>query len=312
MIMWMYRIVRLAQVSALCLVLVACTHNNIPVLPGKIVYSVEIYDGMGMSNISTDIYIMNPDGSDRTPLIFGKGHNNTPAWSPDGGQVIFGSHGLGSSSNLYVVNADGTNMHSLLRDEKGFGSLAWSPNGHEVIYIRGVMGGMQLFSMGDAKPRNFYVENASFCESPSWSIDGSYLAFDCMPEDSIYNHIYISKADGSALKCLTCNTSQADDLKPRWSPDGQYIGFVRKTYDSNGVISTFCVMDTAGQAQRPLFAEDKQFPGNIWDWAWSPDGQWIMLIEDENTSLLCMNVDGKQSYRLKDLPGEPTSLDWSR
>jgi Tol biopolymer transport system component/DNA-binding winged helix-turn-helix (wHTH) protein len=57
--------------------------------------------------------------------------------------------------------------------------------------------------------------------SPSWSPDGRRVAFDVQTGGQW--DIYISAVEGGALRRLTSN--QANDARPRWSRDGQWIYF---------------------------------------------------------------------------------------
>jgi Tol biopolymer transport system component len=53
----------------------------------------------------TDIYVMRPDGSGATRLTHDRAY--TPAWSPDGSQIVF------SAPGLFVMRADGSDITSL-------------------------------------------------------------------------------------------------------------------------------------------------------------------------------------------------------
>jgi len=59
---------------------------------------------------TSDIWLINPDGSGATNLTQGAG----PAWSPDGSRLVFDQDDV--AGDLWVVNRDGTGLHQLGTD----------------------------------------------------------------------------------------------------------------------------------------------------------------------------------------------------
>src|SRR2546429_3523781 len=52
----------------------------------------------------------------------------TPAWSPDGKQLVFTGYD-GGLSDLFVVNADGSNLRRLTNDKYAHLEPSWSADG---------------------------------------------------------------------------------------------------------------------------------------------------------------------------------------
>jgi TolB protein len=70
--------------------------------------------------------------------------------------------------------------------------------------------------------------------SPSWSADGSMVAFERSTEDVQGNYgedIYVMDADGTDVRQIT--SGQAFDHSPSFSPDGETIAFIRETYEES-------------------------------------------------------------------------------
>jgi Tol biopolymer transport system component len=84
-----------------------------------------------------DVWSMNPDGTARTNLTNHPAQDITPAWSPDGQRIAFGSD-RGGSYDIYVMNADGTGLSQLTTHAGSEWGPAWSPDGHSIVFHRQV------------------------------------------------------------------------------------------------------------------------------------------------------------------------------
>lgn len=71
----------------------------------------KIVVAMGVAGFGADwhIYMMNADGTNLTRLTPDRSPGETPAFSPDGNQIVFGSTAEGDSS-LYIMNSDGSDL----------------------------------------------------------------------------------------------------------------------------------------------------------------------------------------------------------
>jgi len=94
-------------------------------------------------NQASDIYTMNPDGSNLQQLTSfgpGGGFAQLGAWSPDGTQIAF--TGTASAANgpyqLWIMNSDGSNQRLLLNDDPSYGDWApsFSPDGSHIVFSR--------------------------------------------------------------------------------------------------------------------------------------------------------------------------------
>ena len=86
------------------------------------------------------------------------------------------------------------------------------------------------------------ISNNDF--SPTWSPDGSRIAFDSERDGNL--EVYVMNADGTGQTRLTDNP--AADGVPAWSPDGSRIAFMS---NRDGDYEIY-VMNTDGSGQTRL------------------------------------------------------------
>src|SRR5438874_2710686 len=111
------------------------------------------------------------------------GNNVYPAFSPDGGKIVFTSNRT-STSQVYVMNADGSGQTQLTFDAQPKDQVPdWSPDGSEIAYLADTHG-------------------ISDVVNPSWG------------------DIWVMNADGSDQHPIT---SGATYYGTAWSPDGSRI-----------------------------------------------------------------------------------------
>lgn len=192
-------------------------------------------------NLTSDIYIMDADGSNVVQLTDG-GYNVEPAWGPDNHTIAFAGKTSGSWSSMGVfvidVAADGGQGSRILFDFPGWVSQpAWSPDGRTITFSSDYRAYDILFDLyamnadgSDVRPLLegpfFWVDGLMFYFQSAWSPDGqsigvvvcSYAGDNCYPDSTIA----VVNADGSGLRVIAHAGSYAS---PTWSPDGQWIAY---------------------------------------------------------------------------------------
>ena len=135
------------------------------------------------------------------------------------------------------------------------------------------------------------TNNASIDSAPSFSPDGSKIAFDTNRDGN--GEIYQMNADGSNPVRLTNNA--ASDLMPNYSYDGASIVFVSNRDGNNEIYKMNA--DGSNQIRLTSDAANQSAP------AFSPDGQKIIFTVSAAQSpmrLFTMNADGSNQQQFPD------------
>ncbi|HUQ20690.1 MAG TPA: hypothetical protein VM099_13830 [Gemmatimonadaceae bacterium] len=218
------------------------------------------------------------------------GHNQQPAWSPDGKRIAFTSDRDGNSE-IYVMNADGSNQVRLTNNPSPDESPTWSPEGSRIAFTSSRdLGGSRfaIYTMNAAGGDQIRITSLGAADhSPSWSPDGKRIAF--ISNRGGVAGIWTIAPDGSESpegKLLTTDISAGSSLA--WSPDGRRIAFVRRDKAAVGSASpggrdAIFIMNGDGSGAALV--------NSGFHWAtsptWSPDGRQIAFtaVGDPNTGV---------------------------
>lgn len=247
---------------------------------GLIAYSAEEPDGR------IRIFAREADGTNPRAITdppAGETYDLDPAWAPDGSMIAFArssAHGI----SVFVVGADGGNERELTDPSLSAQEPEWSPDGSMIAFSTGCDRIMVMGADGTGVRTVFRGGQDQCPGSPTWSADGTSLAFDNDGE------LFLVGVDGTDPRNLT-NTFDVYESSPAWSPDGERIAFVRAA-DGDGSSEIWTMSPTgtdltlmAGGELRPLFSA-----------VWSPDGQYLLIEHDE--AVFRARPDGSDFQRL--------------
>lgn len=165
-----------------------------------------------------DIWVMNADGSSPVNLTPDPLPDTTderkPAWSPDGNRIAFSSN-RGGNFDIWIMRSDGTELRQLTSTLEYDTEPTWSPDGR-IAFRRSddlTSDVMVINAQGGTTRR---VARPGHELMPSWSPNGSFIAFAHFAPSGGPPQIYTMRPDGSALTLRTTEPAWNGGIEPSW------------------------------------------------------------------------------------------------
>lgn len=229
------------------------------------------------------IYVAHRDGSGRhrisgdVPFAYG------PIVSPDGAWVAFLAPAAADETGgrLLVAPIDGSKApidagHGRSVVSGQVPSVSWSPDGRDLAFAAADGGVSRIFVTrgigGDVAP---ITDGTVAADLPTWSPDGTRIAFRVTEPDGVHRHIWIAHPDGSGLESLNDMVARDSAFgKPSFSPvNGQLAYAVNYGFGSR----TRALVDSGSTHTTELWADglggyaEASIP-------FSPDGRYVAFI----------------------------------
>ena len=252
----------------------------------------------------TEIYSMNPDGSNQVNLTNNVSHEYESSWSPDKNQFVFVSERDGNPE-VYTMKLDGTTIKRLTNNSATERFPDWSPDGKEIVFYSQRNANQEIFLMNSDGSNQRKIDiSFGIHINPRWAPDANKIAFSStLAAEGSYDIHTINK-NGTGLQRLTKNS--AAEIEPDWSPDGKKIAFSTNR-DGNYEIY---VMDADGSNQTNVSNSPSTYESSP---SWSPDGKKIVCVSGTGTSseIWTMNADGSNKKRITNNSYNDGSPRWS-
>lgn len=164
--------------------------------------------------------IINTDGTNlrsisRAPIL------RSPVWSPDGNTLVFSQFDgdTASATGIFAISADGTGKRRLNAQENAF-DFDFNPSGSTVAFTNdsGDAPVIQVMNFDGTGVRTLAINlpNARL-QSPSFSPDGSRIAFAAGSASDSFLNLYTVAATGGTPAILTNSAaSNVEDDAPDW------------------------------------------------------------------------------------------------
>jgi len=167
---------------------------------------------------SGHIFKMTIEGAAPIQLTFSSATDFSPAWSPSGKQIAFGSN-EGGAYQVWIIDSDGANRRKFpktqLSEDLG-AQVAWSP-GRDILYQKPGNRNFNIFDPETGEEEVLIQNERGFPFRPRYSPDGKKVAVEWngLPQREL---LVISLADKSETRLHDGRCYPAG-----WSPDGNLV-----------------------------------------------------------------------------------------
>lgn len=146
-----------------------------------------------------NLFIINKDGTGMITITHTeKGTRRVPAWSPDGGKIVFTSDRY-LSHQIYTIDVTGKNEKRLTGNPRGACRPRWSPDGRRIAYSDGgysLRKNVDIWEMdADGGNKRCLTEDRGSDYDPTYSRDGRKIIF-ASNRTGCYE-LYVMDRDGS-------------------------------------------------------------------------------------------------------------------
>jgi serine/threonine protein kinase len=247
---------------------------------------------------TTQIWVMNLDGSNPrqvTDILEGACQ---PAWSPDGLRLVFISpcernQESYPGAGLFAINDDGADLIPLPTVPGGDYDPSWSPDGKSIIFTSLRNSGrprLYKLTLEDGSVERL-SEQYSRDMQPAWSPDGSKIAY--VTNYKGVQQIWTMKPDGSDQTQFSASGFKMNSY-PTWSPDGELILF--NQMDDPGSIPKIAAASYKENTYNEFHYDLGPVP--VREPKISPDGLWLVFESwpegsDHNIYLMTVNGSGR-------------------
>jgi TolB protein len=208
--------------------------------------------------------------------------------------------------HIYSVLPDGNDLRQLTSGPSKDACPSYAPDGKSIVFCSFRNNGWQIWEMSANGNDLRQLTNVGFAWFPSFSPDGTKIAFSGQNGDDPNDEVFVMNRDGSDLTALT-SAGTGNNEWPRWSPYGRQIAFVS---DRTGHEQVYTMKaDGTNQTQLTFQPIDHDQLAD-----WSPDGLHIAYTQGTvgvDEKIWVMNADGSNQHQVSSGNADDFGPVWS-
>lgn len=232
----------------------------------------------------SDLWLLAGNGRQRRLLECPQTACRNAAFAPDGTRIVYeqldiSPENVAGTTTLWWLDLATGETAPVFQDISlpGF-SPAWSPDGQWLSYIAPAMPTkIQLYNLSDGRSHEFPTMTSM---SVVWSPTGQSLLLTDVNRETLregsqaLTHLLRFDVEGAVLTDIS-QALDVSDSWPTWSPDGEWVAFVRRVFADGQPErgNQVWVMRGDGTDARPVTVASNTLHQNL---TWSPDGRYLL------------------------------------
>lgn len=270
---------------------------------------------------STNIWLVNSDGTNLRELLGAKSGKSEPKFSPDGKKLAYIY-----KDQLWFCNPDGTDDKQITNLYSGVSGIVWSPDSKKILFVSEVYPGCQTQECNEQKDK---AKKESKVKAKIFT-DLMYRTWNRWRGEK-RSHLFLLDVDSKEITDLTLNSEF--DVPPldlgsskdySFSPESSHAAFTMNTAkvlatSTNNDIFVIDLKDVQKDKQTP-YKKISVSPGSDCQPVYSPDGKYIAFTSkaragfesDKNDIVLYNRVTGEIKNLTKGIDISAGEIEWSR